>query len=103
PIWRQSPACAAAAAVALTVATPALPVKAFELPELTTSIRPSPPSARLVRHHSTGAEAVLDVVNTPAACVPGAIFATRRSVRPLYLMPAATVPSTTPPIGGSFA
>mgnify|MGYP002177579317 CR=1 FL=1 len=46
---------------------------------------------------------LIAVVTTPAACVPSAMRTTRRSVRPLYLMPAATVPSSTPPMGGSFA
>jgi hypothetical protein len=59
---------------------PFLPVKAFALPELTTSARPLPFS-RFLRHHSTGAEHVLERVSTPATTVPGSSTAIIRSVR----------------------
>src|SRR5262245_53081426 len=74
---------------------PFLPVKALALPELTTSAR-ALPLARLARHHSTGAELVLDLVSTPATVVPGSSTANIRSVRPAYRMPAAQVANRTP-------
>jgi hypothetical protein len=60
---------------------PRLPVKVLALPELTTSAR-AVPLARLARHQSTGAEAVLERVRTPATVVPGSSTAIIRSVRP---------------------
>ena len=50
-------------------ATPFLPVKAFALPELTTSAR-ALPVLMYLRHHSTGADGHFDLVNTPATVVP---------------------------------
>ena len=52
---------AAAAAVRSTDFTPATPLKALALPELTTTRRALPPFCAL-RHHSTGAAAVSERV-----------------------------------------
>ena len=62
---RTPVAAAASAAVRFTASAPVLPVKAFALPELTTSARALPRPSR-ARHQSTGAEAHFDVVKTPA-------------------------------------
>src|SRR5580658_7002825 len=59
---------------------PALPVKALALPLFTTRAR-ADPLERLALHQSTGADAVLDLVNTPAAWVPGENTASSTSVR----------------------
>jgi hypothetical protein len=56
-------------------------VKALALPELTTSTRAMPWGSR-ARHQSTDAEAVFDLVSTPAAVVPGSNVASSRSMRP---------------------
>ena len=64
-----------------TEATPATPLKALALPELTITSRALPP-LRPFWHQSTGAEAVSERVNTPATVVPGASSATIRSSRP---------------------
>ena len=66
----QPIARAAISAVNLQACRPVLPVKALALPELTTSAR-GLPLLRLSRHHSTGADGHFDLVNTPAATVPG--------------------------------
>src|SRR5262245_2848796 len=79
---------------------PFLPVKALALPELTTSAR-ARPCSRLSRHHSTGAEQVLERVSTPAAAVPGSITATIKSVRPWYRIPASQAARRTPSRPGS--
>ena len=76
----QPTALAAASAVRRVASLPFLPVNALALPELTTSAR-ALPWGRLARHHSTGAEQVLDWVSTPAATVPGSSTAAIRSVR----------------------
>src|SRR5215472_11131532 len=65
----QSTTAAAASATARVPAWPAWPVKALALPLLTTRARACPPFSWL-RHHSTGADAVLDSVKTPATSVP---------------------------------
>ena len=95
----QPTARAAISAVNLQAARPVLPVKALALPELTTSARGFAPLS-LSRHHSTGADGHLDLVNTPAATVPSSNTASSTSVRLAYLMPAAAVASFTPAIGG---
>jgi hypothetical protein len=51
--------------VSFTAWAPVFPVKAFALPEFTTSTR-AVPRSRFLRHHSTGAEGHLDGVKTPA-------------------------------------
>ncbi len=63
-----------------TEATPALPVKALALPELTRMARALPP-LRFLRQRSTGAERVSDLVSTPAMVVPGANSISITSVR----------------------
>ena len=65
---------------AVTVATPALPVKALALPALMTTARAEPPS-RLSTHQSTGAERDLERVKDPATVVPGSMMASRTSGR----------------------
>ena len=77
----QPKSFAAAATVRPTEATPGAPVKALALPELTTIARTLPPLSA-ARHHSTGAEAIDEVVNTPATVVPDASSASMRSSRP---------------------
>src|SRR5262249_38244003 len=84
------------------LSAPARPVKALALPELTTSTRPVPPG-RCLRHQSTGADAVLDWVKTPATWLPGAMTTIRRSLWSRYLMPAGPVASRTPASGGRLA
>ena len=71
---------AAALATAVTVATPALPVKALALPALMTTARAVPPE-RLPTHQSTGAERDFDRVKQPATVVPGSITASSTSGR----------------------
>ena len=66
------------AATALTVATPAFPVKALALPALITTARALPPD-RLAAHQSTGAERDLDLVKQPATLVPGSRTASNTS------------------------
>ena len=61
------------------------------------------PEAARRRHHSTGADAVFDLVKTPATCVPGARTANNTSVRSRYVMPAWPVASLTPANGGGLA
>ena len=72
----------AISAVSLAALAPTLPVKALALPELTTNARALPPFS-LARHQSTGAEGHLDLVKTPATCVPLSNRASVTSVRPL--------------------
>ena len=98
----QPTVAAAASATARTPAKPAWPVKAFALPLFTTRAR-ALPCLSWLRHQSTGAEAVLDRVKTPAAWVPGASTANRTSVRFWYLTPASPVASRTPARGGRVA
>ena len=95
-------ALAAAAAVSETVSRPFLPVKALALPELTTRAR-AVPLLKALRHQSTGAEGHFEVVKTPATVVPLSNSATRRSVRPLYLIPACVTATRTPSIGSGSA
>ena len=76
-----------AATVAWTAARPAPPVKALEFPELTRKANPPSPvpprsSASRSSHQSTGAERVVDRVNTPAIEAPGSIAASITSSRP---------------------
>src|ERR1019366_1026523 len=92
----------AASATARTPASPACPVKALALPLLTTRAR-AWPRFSCARHHSTGADAVLDLVKTPATSVPGARIPRRISVRLRYLIPASPVASRTPASGGRWA
>ncbi len=67
-------------ATAVTVVTPALPVKALALPALTTRARAFPP-LRLLAHQSTGAERDLEEVKQPATVVPGSRSASSTSGR----------------------
>jgi hypothetical protein len=76
----QSRSLPAAFATAVTVATPALPVKALAFPALMTTARAVPPF-RLSAHQSTGAERDLDLVKQPATLVPGSITASNTSGR----------------------
>ena len=85
----------AASATARAPAMPAWPVKALALPLLTTRAR-AWPRFSWARHQSTGAEAVLDWVKTPATSVPGARIASSTSVRLRYLIPASPVASLHP-------
>src|SRR5471030_2443747 len=52
-----------------TALSPSLPVKALALPALTMIAR-TLPRARFLRHQSTGAEQVLDLVSTPETVAP---------------------------------
>ncbi len=65
---RQPATSAAMSAVSFTACAPVLPVKAFALPEFTTSARACPRS-RFLRHQSTGAEGHFERVRTPATVV----------------------------------
>ena len=87
------------AAIASTAARPRLPVKAFELPALTTSARASPSTSAL-RHHSTSGEGHFDCVSTPATLVPGASSAKVRSQRSHSLYRARATRIVTPATGG---
>src|SRR5262245_18948857 len=78
-----------------------MPVKALALPLFTTRTRATA-VANCLRHHSTGADAVLDWVKTPATWVPGASTIISTSVRSRYLMPALPVASLTPASGGKL-
>src|SRR6185312_10966935 len=73
---RQPITPAADSATARAPSKPALPVKAFALPLFTTRPRACPAFSEAL-HQSTGADAVLDFVKTPATCVPGAKIAIR--------------------------
>ena len=73
-------AAPAASRMACTAATPLPPVKALELPALTTSARADPPVSAL-RHQSTSGDGHFDWVSTPATDVPGMNSASVRSVR----------------------
>src|SRR5205085_12069449 len=95
----QPDACAASFAVNAVAARPVLPVKALALPELTTKARAFPVGS-IARHHSTGAEGHFERVSTPATAVPLSNSASRTSVRPLYLIPAAPVAIRTPATSG---
>ena len=75
------PSCAAVrAAIASTAARPRLPVKALELPALTTSPR-ARPSTSASRHHSTSGDGQRLLVSTPATLVPSASSTKVRSQR----------------------
>src|SRR5207344_2946315 len=95
----QPIARAAICAVNLQASRPLRPVKALALPELTTSARVLA-IFRWAWHHSTGADAHFERVNTPATVVPGSNIASRTSVRSAYRIPAAAVASLTPGIAG---
>ena len=97
---RQPAIPAADSAVSRTASVPALPVKALALPAFTTRTLAVPPASCL-RHQSTGADGILDLVKTPATWVPGAITTMRRSLRSLYLMPLWPAASRTPASGGT--
>ncbi len=77
----QPMVCATARVLSSTARSPILPVKALALPALAMMARTLPRS-RFLRHHSTGAEAVFDLVSTPAIAVPGARVASIKSSRP---------------------
>ena len=77
----QPEALLASVAVKVVASRPVLPVKAFALPEFTTSARALPPWS-FARHHSTGAEGHLERVSTPATAVPFSNSASSTSVRP---------------------
>ena len=98
----QPAASAANFAVASTASAPRWPVKALALPEFTTSALASP-CWSCARHQSTGADAVLERVSTPPACVPSGNSASSTSVRPAYLIPASATANRTPGIGGNSA
>ncbi len=73
---------AAAATSSPTAASPLRPVKALALPAFTRMARPRPmPACRAWRHHSTGAAAVSERVNTPATAVPSASSNSATSAR----------------------
>merc|ERR1711938_377568 len=87
--------------MAATEPSPALPVKALELPELTRIAAPSSLSAPILAwQSSTLAERVAERVNTPATVLPGARSASITSVRPSYRTPAAAEAKRTPSITG---
>ncbi len=90
---------AASRTVWFTVLSPAAPVKALALPELTTMPRTLPPGSAL-RHQSTGADGQADRVRTPAMVLPFASSARKRSGRPLSFRPTAMPVSRTPAIAG---
>src|SRR3954469_11102384 len=75
PISADADCATAAAALA-----PDVPVNALAFPLLTTSAL-ALPWLTCFRHHSTGADAICDWVNTPATCVPGSRVTSRRSSR----------------------
>jgi len=79
---RQPTMAAVDSAICRAPSYPALPVKALALPLFTTRAR-AEPAGTWALHQSTGAEAVLDLVNTPATWVPGEKTANRTSVRSL--------------------
>src|SRR5579871_729389 len=81
-LGRQPTTAAADSAMRRAPSNPALPVNALALPLLTTRAR-ALAAFRFALHHSTGADDVLDLVNTPATCVPGARTARTTSVRSL--------------------
>ena len=98
-LGRQGKRSAVASTVRSTACSPAAPVKALALPELATRARAAPP-ARVLRHQSTGAAAVPDVVKTPATAVPGASSASIRSSPPPERSPQAPAASRTPARSG---
>ena len=94
------PRCAAVrAAMASTAARPRLPVKALELPALTTSAR-AWPSTSASRHHSTSGEGQRDWVSTPATDVPAGSVTKVRSQRSQVLYCARATRSSTPAMAG---
>ena len=98
----QRTSFAAAATERSTDLVPAFPVKAFALPELTTSARACP-LGNAPRHHSTGAAAVSERVITPATAVPLLNSTIIKSSRPKLFRPHDRVPMRTPGTSGSFA
>src|SRR5258706_1450306 len=99
---RQPTTPAADSAISRTASAPARPVKAVALPLFTTRTRAVPPGSSL-RHQSTGADDVFDLVSTPAIWVPGARTMKSTSARSRYLIPAWPVASRTPAKGGRLA
>src|SRR5204862_311892 len=95
----QSIAAAVRAAIASTAARPRWPVKALELPALTTSAR-ALPSTSALRHHSTSGLGHLLVVNTPATLVPSGTVTKVMSQRSQFLYRARATRSVTPSIAG---
>ena len=81
-VSRQRRSRAVAATVLATDLRPTAPVKALALPELITTARARRPLSAF-RHHSTGAPAVSERVNTPAAEVPLASSIRQTSLRAL--------------------
>ncbi len=81
-VFAQPSALDAASTLSATNFSPALPVKATELPALTKKARAVPPLSAS-RPQRTAADAVVDVVKTPATCVSGASSANSTSGRPL--------------------
>ena len=102
---RQPTASAAMAQVASASRMPTAPVAAFALPLLTSSPRARPSLAAAT---ATGGARKALWVNIPPTVEPSAISNRARSSRPVYLMPAAAVPTRMPgtgastPIGGRF-
>ena len=76
----QSSASATCAMICSTASRPRMPVKALELPALTTSARASP-SFTCSRPSSTSLDAQALLVKTPATLVPSASLAKVRSAR----------------------
>src|SRR5208337_1103506 len=97
--WKTPSAFAAARAVSWEVRSPARPVQALALPELTITARARPPLARrFCRERTTGAAATRFVVKTPAPVVPGASekINARSSALLTFLIPAATAAPRNP-------
>ena len=94
-------AAATASQIAATEPSPALPVKALELPEFTMIAAPSSLSEPILAwQSSTLAERVAERVKTPATTEPGSRRVSITSVRPAYRTPAATEAKRTPSITG---
>ena len=92
--------CAMPVADAVTVAMPALPVKAFALPAFTRMAAGGWPEASASRDHCTGAAAVSDFVKTAAMLLPLSQCINSISSRPVYFRPDAAVASPRPAIAG---
>ena len=94
------PRCVATCRVmASTASRPRKPVKAFELPALTTSARARPPF-RLSRHSSTSLEQQTLRVVTPATLVPSSSVTKVRSQRSHALYCARATRGTAPAMAG---
>ena len=72
----------AAPALIFAALRPTRPVNALLLPELTRKARAVLPF-KAALHHSIGAPAVSDLVNTPATAVPGSNASRQTSLRSL--------------------